>query len=58
MKWENRPLTNLEIACSLLGWQGGTIHQVAKETGLCVNELLDSVDVETLIRNKQNQQVV
>lgn len=26
--------------CQLLGWQGGTIHQVAKETGCSVDGLL------------------
>ena len=28
--------------CILLSWQGGTIHQVATETGLSVSQLLDA----------------
>ena len=28
--------------CVFLGWQGGTIHQVAIETGLTVNQLLEA----------------
>ena len=27
--------TRLEIACELLGWQGGTIAQIEKELGIC-----------------------
>lgn len=27
--------TRLEIACELLGWQGGTVAQVEKELGIC-----------------------
>ncbi len=40
-------LTNTEIACLLLGWQGGTIWQVSKETGLSVDQILQSKDIET-----------
>lgn len=28
--------------CVFLGWQGGTIHQVAQETGLSILTLLDA----------------
>lgn len=28
------------MLCHALGWQGGTIHQVAEETGCEVNEVL------------------
>jgi hypothetical protein len=45
-------LTNLEKACYLLGWQGGTIHQVAKETGLTINQIMESKDIETLMKEK------
>lgn len=47
-------MTNLEIACHLLGWQGGTIHQVAKITGLTVEQILESKDIETLLRSVAN----
>ena len=29
------------------GWQGGTVHQLAKETGLTVNQILYSPMVDT-----------
>jgi len=32
------------LACNILGWQGGTIHQVSKETGVSVSRLLDLED--------------
>ena len=43
-------MSNCEIACLLLGWQGGTIHQVASETGLSIEEILQSDDIEILIK--------
>jgi hypothetical protein len=48
-------LTNMQIACYLLGWQGGTIHQVAEETGLSVDEILKSKDIEADINKKLQQ---
>lgn len=42
--------TNLEIACNILGWQGGTIHQVHKKTGVDVDELLESKNIEALVK--------
>lgn len=33
--------TNTELLINALGWQGGTVHQVAQETGLSVLEILD-----------------
>lgn len=45
-------LSNTEIACLLLGWQGGTIHQVSKETGLSIEDILNSNDIENDIKNK------
>ena len=32
-------MTTIDM-CVALGWQGGTIHQIANETGLTVNFLL------------------
>ena len=34
-------MTNTELLMKALGWQGGTVHQVASETGLTVSEILD-----------------
>lgn len=33
--------TNTEFLMNALGWQGGTVHQVAQETGLSVMEILE-----------------
>lgn len=33
--------TNTELLMNVLGWQGGTVHQVAKATGLAVLTILD-----------------
>jgi hypothetical protein len=33
-------MTRTEALCNVLGWQGGTIHQVAKETGCALEDLL------------------
>lgn len=33
--------TNTELLMNALGWQGGTVHQVAQETRLSVLEILD-----------------
>lgn len=33
-------MTRLEALCKALGWQGGTIHQVAAETGCSVQDLI------------------
>ena len=33
-------LTNVEVLCFVLGWQGGTVHQVADELGVKVDEVL------------------
>lgn len=44
----NTPKTNLEIACKILGWQGGTIHQVAEETFLTVDQILNAKDIALL----------
>lgn len=34
-------ITTTELLCRALGWQGGTIHQVAAETGLSTKQILD-----------------
>ena len=34
-------MTNTEYLMKALGWQGGTVHQVASDTGLTVMEVLD-----------------
>jgi hypothetical protein len=39
---ENLYRTNTELLCLALGWQGGTVHQVAEETGLSVSEIIES----------------
>lgn len=44
-------LCNTEIACLLLGWQGGTIHQVAEETGLSIAQILGAKDIQALIES-------
>jgi hypothetical protein len=51
MKQQN--LTNTEIACYLLGWQGGTVHQVAEITGLSVKEIIDSKDIKKLLESEE-----
>jgi len=45
-------MNNLERALKVMGWEGGTIHQVAEKTGLTVEELLDAENVEDLLRIK------
>lgn len=42
-------MKNTEIACLLLGWQGGTIHQVSEETGLSVEQILQTENIEALL---------
>lgn len=34
-------MTNTELLMKALGWQGGTVHQVASDTGLTVSEVLN-----------------
>lgn len=42
-------MNRTEALCRVLGWQGGTIHQVATETGCRVEHLLyGSVSDQTL----------
>lgn len=37
--------TNTELLCNALGWQGGTVHQVAQETGLSVHDIIYTKNV-------------
>jgi hypothetical protein len=34
--------TNTELLCLCLGWQGGTVHQVAEATGLTTSQIIDT----------------
>jgi len=43
-------LRNTEIACYLLGWQGGTVFQVARELGLPVIMILKAKDIRGLLQ--------
>lgn len=43
-------MTNTELLMKALGWQGGTVHQVARATGLKVEMILD-LDQYPLINN-------
>jgi hypothetical protein len=40
-------MTRLDAFCKALGWHGGTIHQVAAETGCDVSDLLGEVPSDT-----------
>ena len=51
-------LTNCEIACRYLGWQGGTIHQVSETTGLTLQEILDSPDIVADIDKRRKDNVL
>jgi hypothetical protein len=42
-------MTRLEALCKALGWQGGTIHQVAAATGCKVKDLLTSTPSSTAL---------
>lgn len=33
-------MTNTEILCFVLGWQGGTVHQVAATLGVAVDDVI------------------
>lgn len=56
--WSNEPwgkdpikaMDNFHKALELLGWQGGTIHQVAKELGINVQDIQETDDIEGLVR--------
>lgn len=46
--------TNLERACGVFGWAGGTIHQVASELGMVGHggdlALMPAVEFEALLK--------
>ena len=46
---KNPNLTNCEIACYLLGWQGGTVYQVAGKLDIPVEMVLKAKDIRGLI---------
>ncbi len=39
-------LSNTAVLCFVLGWQGGTVHQVAKEIKVSTQAILDAGEVE------------
>ena len=44
------PTNNTLIAMRILGWQGGTIHQVARATGLTIEQILEADDIRALMK--------
>ena len=44
--------TNVLKACWALGWQGGTIHQVAEATELTTEQILNAENIESLIKER------
>ena len=42
------PLTNTQVLCFCLGWQGGTIHQVADKLQVTLDDILDA-DADKMI---------
>lgn len=40
-------MSNAEILCFVLGWQGGTVHQVAEALDVSVDLILEA-DIDTL----------
>ena len=42
MKNNTDPKTNTELLCLALGWQGGTVHQVAEATGLTAAQIINT----------------
>jgi len=57
--WSNEPwgenptkaMKNFHKALEVLGWQGGTIHQVSRETGLTVEQIREADDIERLVKD-------
>jgi len=52
--WHQKRINNSRKAFKAIGWQGGNIHQVARETGLTVEQILSADDVESLIKEALN----
>ncbi|HEX4283687.1 MAG TPA: hypothetical protein VHZ28_01255, partial [Terracidiphilus sp.] len=50
-------LSNTEILCFIVGWQGGTLHQLAEKLGVSTNEILhaDYDQMQDLMRLAQKQ---
>lgn len=49
-------MSNTEILCYILGWQGGTVHQVASELGETVETILHADDEQMGILARAAQQ--
>lgn len=43
-------MRNFHKALEMLGWKGGTVHQVARELGVDLEELRESDDIEGLVK--------
>jgi len=56
--WSNEPwgkdptkaMRNFHKALEMLGWKGGTVHQVARELGVDLEDLRESDDIESLVK--------
>jgi hypothetical protein len=50
-------LSNTEILCFIVGWQGGALHQLAEKLGVSTNEILnaDYDQMQDLMRLAQKQ---
>lgn len=46
-----KAIDNVKKAMHLLGWQGGTVHQVVEETGLSVEQIHEADDIESLVKD-------
>jgi hypothetical protein len=44
-------MTRLEALCKAFGWQGGTIHDLTRETGVSVDDLLHGVPSSTYLNS-------
>jgi hypothetical protein len=49
-KDKQKAIDNVEKAMHMLGWQGGTVHQVVDETGLSIDQIHNADDIESLVR--------
>ena len=59
-------MTNCEILCFVLGWQGGTVHQVAQELNTTTDAVINASPKEMRelcrkalgLRNKRQEEMV
>ena len=49
-------MSNTEILCYVLGWQGGTVHQIASELRVTVETILQADDEQMDILARAAQQ--